>query len=333
MRIMFDMSTPKEVLFFCPMKEELERLGHEVDVVTRLYANCNSLIEHFGVVASILGRHGGASLMGKLKASGERVKLLAEFMEENMPDVIVCLSNPESCRAGYGLKVPVVCFNDIPEAEIVARLTIPFASIVLTPWIIPKTEFTKYGIPEERVHHYHALDPVLWLKRVMVTDRVVKELGLDPTKPIVVWRRTEVRSSYVDKDLVPEVIRILDQRHPPPHRLQIVEVPRYESHPIFDVQSLLSQCTVFLSGGGTMAIEAAYYGTPVVDCRLLPCRYLDYLNEVGLSQKATTVQEAITLAEKALTAGKNLDKVREIFVPMRFPLREVADIIVGEAEK
>lgn len=330
-KVLFDMSTSKEVMFFRPMKEELERRGHHVSVVSRRYTECNWLIDYFKIPITILGRHGGNTLWGKLAASGERVRMLADFMKVHEPDVIVTLSNPEVTRAGFGLKIPVVCFNDIPEAEAVARLTIPLASWVLTPWIIPKTEFTKYGISEERIFQYNSLDPVLWLKRHTVSDRVLKQLKLDPAKPIVVYRKSEVRASYVDEDIVPDVIRVLDHRHPPPHRLQVVEVPRYEPHEVFDVQSLLSQCNVFIGGGGTMSIEAAYYGTPVIDCRLTPTRYLDYLSEAGLSQRASTVREAVALAEKALTTGKNLDRAREVFVPMSFPLREVTDIIVGEA--
>jgi predicted glycosyltransferase len=81
---------------------------------------------------------------------------------------------------------------------------------------------------------------------------------LDRHRPVVVCRETEWQSTYVEGDIVGQVAAALQRRHP---RWQVISIPRYRPHPMYDVPSLLAQADLFIGGGGTMCIEAAYYGT------------------------------------------------------------------------
>ncbi len=44
------------------------------------------------------------------------------------------------------------------------RLTIPLVQKILTSRIIPKKEFTKYGIDEKNIIHYKAIDAAVTIK-------------------------------------------------------------------------------------------------------------------------------------------------------------------------
>ena len=104
MRIVFDISTPKQVRFFKPMVTRLREMGCDVPVVTRDYVELNLLMRSLRIRATVLGRHGGPTLLEKLRRFTERVGLLAKYFARQRPAALVTLSNAESCRAAYGLK-------------------------------------------------------------------------------------------------------------------------------------------------------------------------------------------------------------------------------------
>ena len=164
MRIMIDILTPKQCMLFWKLSEELKRRGHRVFNVSRQYREVVNLLKLKRLEAKIIGRHGGKELAGKLKASAHRILELASYFEEVDPDVAVSFSSPEMARVSYGLGVPHICINDSPHAEAVAKLTIPLSTKLLGPKIIPKESWTRYGISEDRIKQYNALDPWAWLK-------------------------------------------------------------------------------------------------------------------------------------------------------------------------
>lgn len=338
MKILFDLTTSKNTLFFSPMIREAERRSHEVVVTTRVYREANQLQEMLGLRPLVIGRHGGSSLRGKMEAHIIRMAQLVPIVED--VDTVVCLSNPDSSRAAFGLGKPLFCFNDIPEAEAQSRLTVPLAMWLLAPNIIPKEMFLKYGSPREDIWQYDALDPIIWLKDKKVDRDIAKKMGLDDDKKIIVFRESETRAAYLKgkKEIVLDGISKLMELWP---EAQFVCKPRYDANYVkiylpkahvieefIDFQSLLAVADLFIGGGGTCNIEAAYYGTPTVSVRPIETCYEKWLVEKGLSVKAETVHEAVSLAERLL--GKRNDELAEqTFGQMEFPVKEVVDLIEG----
>jgi predicted glycosyltransferase len=271
-------------MFFSKLSEELEKRGHRVFRTTRRYREVQHLLKLKGVDAKVVGEHGGKELIGKLKASAQRTLELASVFEEIEPDVAVSFSSPEMARVSYGLKVPHICVNDSPHAEAVARLTVPLSERLLTPRIIPKRSWTKYGIPSEKIVQYDALDPWVWLKDFKPDERILKKLGLDESKPILTFRTEETFAAYLlgktqkEMTIIPIIEKILEEKK----ALQIVAVPRYKEqikalHEVFkdriaicelvvDGPSLLNYSSVFVGAGGTMSAEAALLGVPTFSC-------------------------------------------------------------------
>ena len=326
MKIVFDITTPKQVTFFKPMIDNLNDMGTLVYIITRNYTELNILTDSLNLKAKVIGKHGGSSLLGKLTNAAERVLLLAKYFNKVKPDVIVTLSNPESSRAAFGLNIPIVCFNDAPESKFVAKLTLPLASAVCTPWLIPKKDLVKYGVSAEKIQYYHALDPVIWLERVIPDTNYVETLGLTMKRPIVICRETEWQSSYEKLDIVNHVIRKLRNRHP---EWQIINIPRYRKHQYYDVPSLLSCADLFIGGGGTMCIEASYYGTPVIATRRLECHYMEWLFKNKLASKADNIDDVAALSENIINNKiRNSSLAKKYYGKMQFPLDEICDVII-----
>jgi len=139
MKVFIDILTPKQGMLFSKLSKHLRENGHSIFLVTRAYREAVQLLSLKGTNALVVGKHGGENLSSKLTASVERTLKLTSIMTELRPDVAVSFSSPETSRVAFGLGIPHVCINDSPHAEAVARLTVPLATILLTPKAIPRT--------------------------------------------------------------------------------------------------------------------------------------------------------------------------------------------------
>ena len=328
MRVIIDILTPKQCMLFSKLSEKLRKRGHKVFNVSREYREVTCLIKLKGLEAKIIGKHGGKELVNKLKASASRTLELTSYFEEVDPDIAVSFSSPEMARVSYGLGVPHICLNDSPHAEAVARLTIPLSTKLLTPKIIPKTAWIKYGISAERIRQYNALDPWAWLKDFTPDSRVLSELGLSDSKPILTFRPEEEFAAYLIRETEGEmsVINLIERILAERRDVQIVAIPRYveqiESlrryfkekiticqNPI-DGPSLLSFTSIFVGGGGTMTIEAALLGVPTFSC--YPGEPFIILNYLVRKKLVKHERDAEILAKNLLRTLDNLEVERRM---------------------
>lgn len=305
MKIIIDILTPKQCMFFPRLAERLEGMGHRVWMTSRRYRELNQLLEMKGIEARVVGEHGGGRLRDKLVASARRIQELIPVFDEVDPDVSVSFSSPEMARASFGLGVPHVCLSDSPHAVAVSRLTIPLSSLLLTPKIIPREAWVGYGIPAENIIQYNALDPWAWLRDFEPDPMILGELGLNEARPVVTVRVTESYAAYLLKKDVKEssmirfMLNLLGRRGD----LQIVALPRYQEQveelrgaarksivvceKVVDGASLLHFSDVFVGAGGTMSAEAALLGVPTFSS--YPGE--PYIVEQYLAEKGLIVRE------------------------------------------
>jgi acetyltransferase-like isoleucine patch superfamily enzyme len=150
----------------------------------------------------------------------------------------------------------------------------------------------------------------------------------------VVARETEWQSSYVREDLVGGAVAALRRRHP---EWQIVTVPRYEPHASVDVPGLLARADLLLGGGGTMCIEAAALGVPVLATRGRRVAYMDWLFDRGLATPCASEAEIVARAGPLVAergspeAEARRRRARRVFDALPFPLEAVLDAILATA--
>jgi hypothetical protein len=284
MKVLIDVLTPKQCMLFAELSERLRIDGHQVTLVTREYREVNQLLKIKGMTAQVLGKHGGGNLRDKLRASVQRTLELTSFASELQPDVAVSLASPETSRVAFGLGIPHVCLNDSPHSEAVARLTVPLVTLLVTPKFIPKNAWTKFGAEEDKIVQYNAIDPWIWLKDFKPDNKILKQLGLETTKPIVVFRAEESFASYLlgVAPKSPSWTLLLESLLRSGSSFQAVIIPRYDAQvayltkrfknrvvickSVIDATSLLTHTSVFIGGGGTMTAEAALLGVPTFSC-------------------------------------------------------------------
>jgi len=353
MKIFVDVLTPKQCMLFSKLSERLRKDGHQVFEATRDYREVIQLLNMKGIKARIVGKHGGENLPGKLKACVERTLELASIMAELRPDVAVSFSSPETSRVAFGLNIPHVCLNDSPHAEAVARLSVPLATLLLTPKIIPKNVWIRFGISPNRIIQYNALDPWAWLKDFKPDERVFSQLGLEKSRPIVAFRTEESFASYLlgKTPLTPLLVPLIKSLLKSDIDFQAVVMPRYETQTALlkeklgkriqvcestvDAPSLLSFASVFVGAGGTMTTEAALLGVPTLSCYPdKPSLVEKYLIKKGLIVRETVLERVRAKVLETLKNIESIQKAQAVKVQrLTSSFEDPIDVIVKTIEK
>lgn len=336
----------------------LEARGHNVFRTTRRYREVDTLVKLKNIEALVVGKHGGASLEGKLAASAERTERLSHIISKLKPNISIAFASPDAARTAFGLGIPHFTVNDSPHSLFVARLTIPLSSKLFSPAMIPKAAWTRLGARSEQVVQYNALDPVAWLKRFIPNSDALSELGLDTLKPILVFRAEEAFASYllghskVEEPVILSIINKLLEDYDKP--VQIVALPRYnEQIPIIkaalhnraivpekamDGPSLLFYTSVFIGAGGTMTAEAALLGTPTISCYPRePTIVENYLMKKKLVQRITDPDKASRRIIQILDDYEDFrraqqEKAKVLMSAMEDPLEVIIDVVERETK-
>ena len=341
MKIWLDVLTPKQVLFFHPLSEELKK-NHQVFSTSRHYREASLLAEKVGFDLQLVGSHGGKPLYDKLKASSERIAALAGLMKDWMPDCAISFSSPECARVAFGLGLKHICVNDSPHAESVARLTIPLSDLLMTPWIIPSSAWIKYGINKQKIIKYKALDPAAWLKRRKTAESAFSDIRLDSSKPTILVRLEESHASYLqlyDRSWTRSLLDSLFFQE-----FNVVVLCRYdvqieEMNKIYgskfiipsnvvDGAGLIDISDVFIGMGGTMTAEAALMGVPTVSAYPGGVTYVEkYLIRQGLVAKPPSIKGVEKAVERLLKDRRKRkwfkNKAHRILDEMEDPIQRI----------
>ena len=281
MKIWIDILTPKQLLFSEPI---IEKLGQKHDILctSREYNEVTKLakIRHFDLI--FVGKHGGGDKKSKLKASIERIEKLSKKINKFKPDVVISFGSPEAARISFGLGIKHIMFCDSPHANAVMRLTLPLIQKLLIPYVIPKKEFSKFGINEKNIVQYKAIDAVVTMKR-KINQNIISPFKNNNKKNILI-RVEEEEASYTSKSskIIPIIQKIANDYKDE----NIIVLGRYSQQIInlqkiigkkikiikmsFDGKYLLNDTDVFIGSGGTMTAESALMGIPTISYNAVP---------------------------------------------------------------
>jgi predicted glycosyltransferase len=270
--------------------------NHNVLCTSRDYNQVTDLAKIRGQKLIIIGKHGGAKRYSKLDSSLQRAKILSKRIKIFSPDIVVSFCSPEAARVSYGLGIQHVCFSDSPHAKAVMRLVIPLVQKLLIPWIIPKKEFTKFGINAKDIIHYKAIDAAVITKRKILKNNNMPSKK-EKRKTILI-RVEEEEASYSSKKrpavpIIKEIIRNF-------HNEKIVIMARY------DGKTLLNSANVFIGSGGTMTAESALLGIPTISYNAVPNIIESYLVRKKLVVRKSNPRQ-IAISVRKLLDSSNLE--------------------------
>ena len=319
MKIWLDALTPKQLLF----GEYIMRRGtpdHTFLFTSRRYSEVEELATIRGLKPTYVGRFGGGKLATKLDASLERATLLSGLVQRFGPDASISFGSPEAARVSFGLAVPHMIFCNSPHQDAICRLSIPLATRLLIPHVIPKPAVSRYGIHDTHIIQYKALDeaaimqnpPVMW-------DPT--PAGIRPDHPSILFRMYETQASYVSHTVeTGAIIEALVEHFPAydivvsgryPHQIRQLQ----SSHPnciilerAVDGRALLDMCDVFVGSGGTMTTEAALRGIRAISYQAVSSIIESHLVERGVLCRASTPGDIVREAERLLGTHRTVFK-------------------------
>ena len=305
---------------------------------SRNYREVVKLAKIRGINLVFVGKHGGSDKISKLDASLTRMYRLLSIVRKFKPELTVSFCSPEASRISYGLGVRHIAFCDSPHADAVMRLSLPIIQRLLIPWIIPKKEFTKYGISEEKISSYKAIDAAVIVKERSKNDSNYNFL-LKKKKTILI-RPEESEAAYVsdNKNRIIKIIREITKEF---QNYNIVVLGRYLPQisqlkqkfgsnvivldRVIDGKNLLKFTDVFIGSGGTMTAEAALMGVPTISYHAVPNYIEQYLVKNGLIKREENPQKIVFLVKKILKSNnkKFRNRAKKILNSMEDPFSKL----------
>lgn len=348
--IWFDLVTPKSVLFFEPLIRAIEKAGHKIFITTRGgagYQETVELLDLYKLSYTNIGNFGGATLKSKLEASIDRQIQFMEFIGEHHIEKLVCLSSVDACRVAFGLGIPIYNFYDIPLSDCKtnftkalpqARLTIPLATKMFKPFVVPDNVIERFGLDETQIFEYDFIDPLIWLENFQYdftyVQKILEKYPMDYSKPTIVIREEEYKSSYVDKKY-PMLYEALDEIQAVTDA-NIIIIPRYEAEYLqhqfpnaiileekVEIQHLLVFCDLFIGGGGTINTEACFLGTPTISTRSFISHYDKYQIDNGLMVWVNTKEELIQKAKLLIGTKVDTTPVEQMSIDIDAIIQEI----------
>jgi predicted glycosyltransferase len=277
MRVWVDITAPPHVLVFRPLIRLLEARGDEVEVTAREHGETLPLLALHGIEATVLGRHGGRSRVGKLATMATRLGGLVRWARGRSFDAALAAASHHLPLAARALRIPSSTTFDYEFAVVQHQLACRAANVVLVPEAIPSERLERYGARPPKLRRYPGLKEEYYLADFEPDPGVLGQLGLDPARVLTVVRTPSDFATYHrhTSPLFPALLERLGRSED----AQTVVLPRTAAHReeirrlglpaltvpdrAVDAQSLIAFADLVVSAGGTMNREAAALGVPV----------------------------------------------------------------------
>jgi hypothetical protein len=348
-KVWVDVLTPKQVMFFKPLIDELRSEDIEVLATSRKYREVVPLADRVKLDLTYVGGRGGKDPVEQLEAATERQAEIIPFVKRFAPKVAVSVASAVCARVAYGLGAKHIAINDSPHSEIAGRLSLPLSYHLMCPWVIPTSAWSPFGIRRGQVTKYHALDPAAWLKRRAYGGPIPQ---LDPRRKTIAVRVQESDAPYLagrDRGWTAVVLERVAKAF---SECNLIALCRYDYQveevrkefgskyvvpgEIVDGRGLLSATDLFIGMGGTMNAEAALMGVPVISA-FQGLLWTDaYLQRVGLLARVSGPDALLRQARVFLdSAGKRKcrKKAKRILDSMEDPVVRISNFIRGTIEQ
>jgi predicted glycosyltransferase len=272
--VWIDLTNSPHVLFFRPILRRMEAAGVETVVTARDFAQTLGLLELYGIAHTVIGRHGGAGVVGKAAGLARRSASLTRFAQGRRLRQAVSHGSNDLAVAARFRRLHSTVLHDYEGAAAMHKVNFRLANKVMVPDVIPFAALRAFGLDEKRYRPYAGIKEQVSLADFEPDLGVLQSLGLDEARPVAVLRPPATMSLYhrgISNDLFGEVLAHLQAQH-----AQVVLLPRtpdqgrelagakgvtVPAKPV-DGPSLVYLADLVVSAGGTMNREAALLGTP-----------------------------------------------------------------------
>ncbi len=276
MKVWFDCTAAAHPIVLRPVIERFQERGDRILVTARENGETVGNLERLGIPHLVVGRHGGASKLGKGLALATRSSRLAGPVWKFRPDLAVAHGSVDLAVLSQLFFIPSAQMQDYEFAGLQRKIAWRVAKRVLVPDSIPVDRLVKAGAREDKLVRFPGLKEDYYLADFEPDASVPEELGIDLERVLVIVRPPPETAAYhADNPLYEQVIDRLAQAD----NVTAVIIPRTAGQAerararnsanlivpdrAVDAQSLIAFADLVVSAGGTMNREAVALGTPV----------------------------------------------------------------------
>jgi len=277
MRIWIDLTAPAHPVVFRPLIARLRGRGHEILVTARDYAQTLDLCRLHGIEPTVIGAHGGASVVHKAGSLVSRTARLYRRVRRFGPSLAIAHGSNDLALVARMLRVPACNTFDYEWATLQHNVGCRLARRVLVPEAISLARLSRYGVTAESLRQYPGIKEEYYLADFTPDRGLLGRLGVDPQRTVIVVRPPPDVSLYHRRSN-PLYMQVLEHIG---HDTSVhgVVVPRTQEQRdalrqmalpsvivpegAIDGQSLIALADLVISAGGTMNREAVALGTPV----------------------------------------------------------------------
>ena len=284
MRVWVDCTAAAHPLVLRPVVERLRARGHKVEITTREYGQTVGILERLGLEHTVVGRHGGGSMVRKGSALAGRSAQLMRWARPKKFDLAVAHGSVDLAVVSQTLRFPSAQMQDYEHAGLQRKLAWKAARRVLVPDAIPVAAMVEAGAAEEKLVRYPGLKEDYYLADFEPSPQVLTDLGLpdlgisldrtDDRVLVVVRPPPETSEYHADNALYAGVLDRLAEAEAVAVLIPRTEEQRLDAEALanprlvvpreaIDAQSLIAYADLVVSAGGTMNREAVALGTPV----------------------------------------------------------------------
>jgi hypothetical protein len=341
LRIWIDLENSPHVLFFEPVVGELRRRGHDVVITARRFCNTLPLARARGLAVHAIGRGHDTGRNNTLKRCFHvlRSAQLWGFARAQRFDVAASHVSRTQASAAARLGIPTWAAGDYEHSYLWDMRSV---RCFMAPDVIPVDAFDRAGIPRAVIQPYDGLKEDVYLNGFQPAVDVRRMLQVREDEVLVVFRPSSDNAHY-GSDSSRAVEHRMVQRLVLQEGIRIVILPRtahqqrrlrahYRTNGklqihdgALDGPSAIHAADLVVSGGGTMAREAAVLGIPAISC---------FTGPLGAVDAFLARQQRIRLVRAVDDAERIEPVVRHRRAPTTAnggPLREVVDAICSTA--
>jgi predicted glycosyltransferase len=342
MRVWVDIENAPQAWFFRPVLRALRARGAEVVVSVRDYGEAVALLAAAGERFTVVGRASGGARVMRAAAVLTRALALARFARARGFDVAVSHGVRPHLAAAALLGVPCITGYDYEHASklLVHRL----ACEVLVPRVLLERYLRPAGADVRKVAAYDGLKEEVYLGDFVPEESIYEQLQIDRHAPLVTVRPPSFHAHYATEQgnrLFFGVLDALRRRadcqivvaaRDSAQRAQIERACGGDPRVIVPLRpvdglNLIWHSDLVISGGGTMAREAALLGVPAISIfRGTPGIVDAHLVETGRLRRVVRAEDLEGLA---------LPSRRERPKPVAKPdlVSFIVDRIAGNAQR
>ena len=141
------MTASAHVLVFRPLIRILRERGDEVEITARDYAQTLQLLELHGLEATVVGRHGGRSRLGKARSLASRLRALRKWARPRDFDLALAHGSHELTMTARRLGIPSATTHDYEFATLQHHLGMRAATKVVVLDSIPSESLARFAEP------------------------------------------------------------------------------------------------------------------------------------------------------------------------------------------